>query len=310
MVLPVPRSNVLIRISVIQGNLLFITDLLGISMTETKDPVKPDKTVSVEKTVVTKPAAPIIEPKPVAGKKRKRKHPGTMLMWIGSLFLAASVLFLMGIVLISLFSNANLDYDARFLIVLIVAISMSAGLGVLGGSAAAKGTINIPILGANNVAIGLTGGIVVFLTTMYFGDRLYVKQAPGFGSSFAADNVDSLVKQYVLQYETRQMGLYRAIFASNLAEVEKLESPEAYSDFLRTYFAANPEKENDLISLTAFYESVLVCHAERILGCPTEDIDQAFGKSIVSFVNTYGPYLASLSETRYKGKFDNLIGKI
>lgn len=249
-----------------------------------------------------------VDKQPEAGilKKPKSNAP----LWIGAGFLGAAVAFLMALVMISIiYPNTKISHDTKFYIVAIMALSMAAGVAVLGGSAVADGTIKVPgLFKGHSVRFGLAGGVVVFAAVMLLSKYVYLDEHLPKTTSFG--DFDRYVSEYVLTYQPKQISLDRAFFATNMEVIDSFDTPIAYSDFLTVFFERNPEQETELISLVGFYESVLACGQAQNVNCSAEEVEKYFGENVSGFTNSYGPYLEKLASARYAGQFPQLMEKI
>jgi hypothetical protein len=84
-----------------------------------------------------------------------------------------SLLFFMGVVLISMFGHP-VPCDARFIVVVIFAMSTGMAASFIGGSAAAEGHIPIGGSQAHPLAFGVSGGIAVLVIVLGLGSAFYV----------------------------------------------------------------------------------------------------------------------------------------
>jgi len=90
----------------------------------------------------------------------------------GAWFGGATVAFFMGLVLLSL-SGHSVPKDARFLVVIVLALSGSLSVGFLGGNASARGVIPLPTAKEHPLTIAFTGGIAVLVVLLILGARLF-----------------------------------------------------------------------------------------------------------------------------------------
>jgi fido (protein-threonine AMPylation protein) len=91
----------------------------------------------------------------------------------GAIFGGAALLFFMTLVLMSAFGRPVPD-QARYLVVIVLALSGGLSAGFLGGNASARGAI--PFAGANNnpLAVAFTGGVAVLVALLVLGRYLFM----------------------------------------------------------------------------------------------------------------------------------------
>ena len=102
----------------------------------------------------------------------KNKQPWVVVS--GAIFGGLTLLFFMGLTLLSVF-DYEIPCDSRFLVVAIVAFGASLSAAFLGGAAAAKGAIPIPLVKDHPVSFSVSGGIAVLVVLLLLSNRLFVK---------------------------------------------------------------------------------------------------------------------------------------
>ena len=91
---------------------------------------------------------------------------------IGAAFGGFTLLFFMGLILLSTFGHP-VPKDARFLVVIVLALSGGLSAGVLGGNASARGIIPLPAAKEHPLIIALSGGVAVLVILLILGTRLF-----------------------------------------------------------------------------------------------------------------------------------------
>jgi len=91
---------------------------------------------------------------------------------LGARLGALTLLFFMMLILLSTFGHP-VPKDARFLVVIVLALAGGFSAGVLGGNASARGVIPVPIAKEHPLTIALTGGIAVLIILLILGTRLF-----------------------------------------------------------------------------------------------------------------------------------------
>jgi Fic family protein len=91
----------------------------------------------------------------------------------GSMIGTLALLFFMGLVMLSIFGH-SVPKDARFLVVIVLALSGSFAASLLGGNASARGAISLPGAQEHPLRVAITGGIAVLVILLLLGARLYV----------------------------------------------------------------------------------------------------------------------------------------
>jgi Fic family protein len=92
---------------------------------------------------------------------------------LGAVFGGLALLFFMGLVLLSTWGRP-VPNDARYLVVIVLAMSGALSAGFLGGNASARGTIPFPTLNEHPLAVAFTGGIAVLIALLLLGSRLFL----------------------------------------------------------------------------------------------------------------------------------------
>jgi len=96
-----------------------------------------------------------------------------VIVW-GGIFGGLILFFFMGLILLSVFGH-EIPCDSRFLVVMIVAFGASLSVAFLGGAAAAKGVIPIPLVKDHPITFSVSGGIAVLVILLILSNRLFVK---------------------------------------------------------------------------------------------------------------------------------------
>jgi Fic family protein len=110
------------------------------------------------------------------GHNRKRstveKLASSSALNLGARLGALTLLFFMMLILISTFGHP-VPKDARFLVVIVLALAGGFSAGVIGGNASARGVIPLPTVKEHPLTIALTGGIAVLIILLILGSRLF-----------------------------------------------------------------------------------------------------------------------------------------
>ncbi len=96
-----------------------------------------------------------------------------MAIKIGAVFGGVALLFFMVLVLMSAWGHP-VPQDARYLVVIVLALSGALSAGFLGGNASARGTIPLSIAEEHPLAVAFTGGIAVLVVLLILGSRLFM----------------------------------------------------------------------------------------------------------------------------------------
>jgi len=92
----------------------------------------------------------------------------------GVIFGAIAVLFLMALLLFSLYGR-EIPSTSRFIFVAFLALSFGLSSTFLGGTAAAKGAISLPFFKEEPMSFAVTGGIAVSVIIMILGYITYIR---------------------------------------------------------------------------------------------------------------------------------------
>ena len=76
---------------------------------------------------------------------------------LGAVFGGVALVFFMGLTLLSAWGHP-VPHDARYLVVIVLALSGALLAGFLGGNASARGSIPVPLLNDHPIAVAFTGG--------------------------------------------------------------------------------------------------------------------------------------------------------
>lgn len=96
----------------------------------------------------------------------------TWMLIIGVVFLILAVVFLMALVLMTTFKGVEVPQSSNFLIVSILALTVSTGSGFLGGYATANGNLKVPYLDTP-IKLAIGGGTAVFIIVLMIGNFLF-----------------------------------------------------------------------------------------------------------------------------------------
>ncbi len=117
--------------------------------------------------------------KEIESLQRSRQKRSTAEAWgsrstftVGVVFGAVAVLFFMLLVLLSVFGH-TVPANARYLVVIVLALSGGLSAGALGGSASARGAVPIPGVKDHPLTVALTGGIAVLIVLLTIGARFF-----------------------------------------------------------------------------------------------------------------------------------------
>jgi Fic family protein len=92
---------------------------------------------------------------------------------LGAAFGGGTLVFFMALVFLSA-GGHPVPGDARYLVVIVLALSGALSAGFLGGNASARGAIPIPTLNEHPLAVAFTGGIAVLIALLVLGSRLFL----------------------------------------------------------------------------------------------------------------------------------------
>jgi fido (protein-threonine AMPylation protein) len=91
---------------------------------------------------------------------------------VGMVFAAVALLFFMALVLLSIRGLIVPD-NARYLLVIVLALSTASSFGFIGGNASARGVIPIPFVSERPLTVTLSGAIAVFFIVLIVAYRLF-----------------------------------------------------------------------------------------------------------------------------------------
>jgi hypothetical protein len=92
---------------------------------------------------------------------------------LGAGFGGATLIFFMVLVLLSTWGHP-VPPEARYLVVIVLALSGALSAGFLGGNASARGVIPFPTLNEHPLTVAFTGGITVLIALLILGSRLFL----------------------------------------------------------------------------------------------------------------------------------------
>ena len=84
-----------------------------------------------------------------------------------------ALLFFMALVLMSVWGRV-VPHEARYLVVIVLALSGALSAGLISGNASARGTIPIPFVNESPLAVAFTGGLAVLVGLLVLGSRLFM----------------------------------------------------------------------------------------------------------------------------------------
>lgn len=183
-------------------------------------------------------------------------------MVLGAVFGGFTLLFFMALILISML-HRPLPPEDRYLVVIVLSLGSALAASFLGGGAAAKGNLSIPLLKNNPISIGAFGGIAVLIIMMLLGTILYTP------ISFAREN----------NYE---IGLkHRDSFESNLVFQDILKTIEQCGPLYTSWGGTfNHTQINNYIT---FFEKIGTLYKKGVL--TIETIEQTLGSEIILSYN-------------------------
>jgi Fic family protein len=92
---------------------------------------------------------------------------------VSAVFGALALLFFMSLVVMSIWGRV-VPSEARYLVVIVLALSGALSVGFLGGNASARGTIPIPFVNDSPLTVAFTGAIAVLVVLLVLGQHLFV----------------------------------------------------------------------------------------------------------------------------------------
>jgi hypothetical protein len=90
---------------------------------------------------------------------------------LGAIFGGLALVFFMGLLLLSTLGHP-VPNNARYLVVIVLALSGALSAGFLGGNASARGTLALPKLNEHPLVVAFTGGIAVLIALLVLGSKL------------------------------------------------------------------------------------------------------------------------------------------
>jgi hypothetical protein len=96
----------------------------------------------------------------------------TWVMKVGAAIGCATLLLFTILLLASLWGHI-VPREARYLVVIVLALSSSLSVGFLGGNASARGALSLPFGNENPLTVALSGGIAVLVILLVLGQRLF-----------------------------------------------------------------------------------------------------------------------------------------
>lgn len=93
----------------------------------------------------------------------------------GAILGTITLLFFMGLVLLSVFGK-QVPCDSRYLVVTVIALGAALSTGFLGGAAAAKGGIPLPLAREHPLTVSVSGGIGVLVILLALGSHLFSQE--------------------------------------------------------------------------------------------------------------------------------------
>ena len=102
-----------------------------------------------------------------------KKTPSGWVIIVGAVLGGLTLLFFMALVLLSVFDK-QVPCESRFLIVLVLAFGAALASSFLGGSAAVRGKIPIPLAKNHPLEFSAAGGIAVLLLLIFIGKNAFI----------------------------------------------------------------------------------------------------------------------------------------
>lgn len=93
-------------------------------------------------------------------------------MLFGSICGGVALLFFMALLVMSMIGYP-VPPDARYLVVIVLALAGSLSAGFLGGNASARGSLPLPLANDHPLAVAFTGGIAVLVALLILGHYLF-----------------------------------------------------------------------------------------------------------------------------------------
>lgn len=103
--------------------------------------------------------------------KKSGLFPGWVMV-AGGVFGGVTILFLMALIILGVFGR-EVPSGYRFLIVSVIALGLALSSAFIGGDAAAKGQIPIPLLNQHPLTFSVAGGVATFIIVLLLGNLLY-----------------------------------------------------------------------------------------------------------------------------------------
>jgi len=117
-----------------------------------------------------------LEPPPLDAPGARVDDRPRWVLILGAVFSGITLLFFMLLVLAAVFGY-DVPANARFLVVVVLALGAAMSAGFLGGAAAIHGKIQFSPIQDNPIAFSTAGGVAVLIIVLLFGYYLYVKPA-------------------------------------------------------------------------------------------------------------------------------------
>jgi hypothetical protein len=92
---------------------------------------------------------------------------------VGAVCAAVALLFFMILVLLSIWGH-SVPRDARYLVIIVLALSAAVSAAFIGGNASARGVIPVSTLNEHPLAVAFTGGIAVLIALLLLGSYLFL----------------------------------------------------------------------------------------------------------------------------------------
>jgi fido (protein-threonine AMPylation protein) len=97
----------------------------------------------------------------------------SLAIWVGAASGTLALLFFMILVLMSAWGRV-VPHDARYLIIIVLALSGSLSAGLMSGNASARGAIPVPFANENPLTVAFTGALAVLVGLLMLGYQLFM----------------------------------------------------------------------------------------------------------------------------------------
>lgn len=215
----------------------------------------------------------------------------------GAGFISISLLFFMGLVLITVIFNKSIPPDTKYIITVITSFTASAGSAFLGGYARARGKFSVPFFNTP-FSVGLAGGIAVFFLSLVLGNFLYLDRENSSPIVASTDSFHEYEEDYREKYQDIHLSLDENIISANVLKIDSMSYSE-YKEFIILGVRNLESGHKKVESAANFYESLLKCEKYNPDNCNAEKINLVFGDEIRTFWYTYRPYIEYIRKNGY-----------